>query len=235
MPCLSIPSPIGRLTIEEEGDAIVAIRWADARRDPAAGNGSAAARRGGGAARRLFRREADPVRPAARARRLAVRDACLDGNGGNPVRRDALLRGSCGNSRLGAARGRPGLRQEPDPDRDPLPSRAGEDRTLAATAARAVSRRSGVCSSLKGSRSNFRAGAGRGEDDCLAWAGIGGLPGQRARKPVPSGRTGWAPRCSADPRFNSSPRASLGSVRGAGGGRDAQRRSARLRLVVEVA
>ena len=41
MPCLSIPSPIGRLTIEEAGDAIVAIRWADASVEPSAGNGSA--------------------------------------------------------------------------------------------------------------------------------------------------------------------------------------------------
>ena len=31
MPCLSIPSPIGRLMIEEEDEAIVAIGWADAR------------------------------------------------------------------------------------------------------------------------------------------------------------------------------------------------------------
>jgi methylated-DNA-[protein]-cysteine S-methyltransferase len=38
--CLSIPSPIGRLTIEEGDDAIVAIGWADARDDQAAGNGS---------------------------------------------------------------------------------------------------------------------------------------------------------------------------------------------------
>jgi len=36
MPSLSIPSPIGTLTIDEEDDAIVAIRWADAPR----GNGS---------------------------------------------------------------------------------------------------------------------------------------------------------------------------------------------------
>ncbi len=37
MPSLSIPSPIGQLTIDEMADAIVAIRWADA----PAGNGSA--------------------------------------------------------------------------------------------------------------------------------------------------------------------------------------------------
>ena len=37
MPSLSLPSPIGTLTIDEEGDAIVAIRWADA----PSGNGSA--------------------------------------------------------------------------------------------------------------------------------------------------------------------------------------------------
>ena len=36
MPSLSIPSPVGRLTIDEEDDAIVSIRWAD---EPA-GNGS---------------------------------------------------------------------------------------------------------------------------------------------------------------------------------------------------
>jgi len=36
MPSLSIPSPIGQLTIDEADDAIVAIRWADA----PAGNGS---------------------------------------------------------------------------------------------------------------------------------------------------------------------------------------------------
>src|SRR4051794_24995726 len=46
MPGLSISSPIGELTIEEEGDAIVAIGWADAAADRAAGplyrgNGSA--------------------------------------------------------------------------------------------------------------------------------------------------------------------------------------------------
>lgn len=41
MPCLSIPSPIGRLTIEEKDDAIVAIGWTDAEKDRAAGNGSA--------------------------------------------------------------------------------------------------------------------------------------------------------------------------------------------------
>jgi methylated-DNA-[protein]-cysteine S-methyltransferase len=36
MPSLSLPSPVGQLTIDEEDDAIVAIRWAD---EPA-GNGS---------------------------------------------------------------------------------------------------------------------------------------------------------------------------------------------------
>src|SRR5438128_12351474 len=36
MPLLSIPSPVGQLTIEEEDGAIVAIRWADM----PAGNGS---------------------------------------------------------------------------------------------------------------------------------------------------------------------------------------------------
>ena len=36
MPSLSMPSPIGHLTIDEQDDAIVAIRWAD---EPA-GNGS---------------------------------------------------------------------------------------------------------------------------------------------------------------------------------------------------
>lgn len=41
MPCLSIPSPIGRLTIEEEGDAIVAIGWTETGDDRAASNGSA--------------------------------------------------------------------------------------------------------------------------------------------------------------------------------------------------
>ena len=41
MPCLSISSPIGQLTIEEAGDAIVAIRWDDAPAARSAGNGSA--------------------------------------------------------------------------------------------------------------------------------------------------------------------------------------------------
>jgi methylated-DNA-[protein]-cysteine S-methyltransferase len=36
MPSLSIPSPVGQLTIDEEDEAIVAIRWADM----PAGNGS---------------------------------------------------------------------------------------------------------------------------------------------------------------------------------------------------
>ena len=36
MPSLSIPSPIGHLTIDEQGDAIVAINWANR----PAGNGS---------------------------------------------------------------------------------------------------------------------------------------------------------------------------------------------------
>src|SRR6185437_7390252 len=36
-----IPSPIGRLTINEDGDAIAAISWADADADQVAGNGSA--------------------------------------------------------------------------------------------------------------------------------------------------------------------------------------------------
>ena len=36
MPSFSMPSPIGHLTIDEQDDAIVAIRWADA----PAGNGS---------------------------------------------------------------------------------------------------------------------------------------------------------------------------------------------------
>jgi methylated-DNA-[protein]-cysteine S-methyltransferase len=36
MPSLSLPSPVGQLTIDEEDEAIVAIRWAD---EPA-GNGS---------------------------------------------------------------------------------------------------------------------------------------------------------------------------------------------------
>jgi methylated-DNA-[protein]-cysteine S-methyltransferase len=41
MPCLSIPSPVGALTIEESGDAIVAIRWTDGPPEGTAGNGSA--------------------------------------------------------------------------------------------------------------------------------------------------------------------------------------------------
>jgi methylated-DNA-[protein]-cysteine S-methyltransferase len=40
MPSLSIPSPVGRLTIAEEGDAVVAISWTDAGDERAAGNGS---------------------------------------------------------------------------------------------------------------------------------------------------------------------------------------------------
>ncbi|MGE0257464.1 MAG: methylated-DNA--[protein]-cysteine S-methyltransferase [Alphaproteobacteria bacterium] len=39
MPCLSIPSPVGRLTIEEDGDAIVAIRWTDGVEERILGNG----------------------------------------------------------------------------------------------------------------------------------------------------------------------------------------------------
>jgi methylated-DNA-[protein]-cysteine S-methyltransferase len=38
---VSIPSPIGGLTIAEDDDAIVAIRWADAEGEPSSGNGSA--------------------------------------------------------------------------------------------------------------------------------------------------------------------------------------------------
>jgi methylated-DNA-[protein]-cysteine S-methyltransferase len=38
---LAMATPIGRLTIEEAGDAIVAIDWTDAEADRAAGNGSA--------------------------------------------------------------------------------------------------------------------------------------------------------------------------------------------------
>jgi methylated-DNA-[protein]-cysteine S-methyltransferase len=41
MPCLSISSPIGQLTIEEAGDVIVAIRWDDAPAERSAGNGGA--------------------------------------------------------------------------------------------------------------------------------------------------------------------------------------------------
>jgi len=40
MPSLSIPSPVGHLTIAENGNAIVAIDWADARDERAFGNGS---------------------------------------------------------------------------------------------------------------------------------------------------------------------------------------------------
>src|SRR5947209_535739 len=40
MPSLSIPSPIGPLTIAEDGDAIVAIGWEDAGDDRPGGNGS---------------------------------------------------------------------------------------------------------------------------------------------------------------------------------------------------
>lgn len=39
MPSLSIPSPVGRLTIEEAGDAIVAIRWSSGSPGTAAANG----------------------------------------------------------------------------------------------------------------------------------------------------------------------------------------------------
>ena len=38
MPSQSIPSPVGRLTIDAANDAIVAIHWSEA--DPPAGNGS---------------------------------------------------------------------------------------------------------------------------------------------------------------------------------------------------
>ncbi|HEV2336286.1 MAG TPA: methylated-DNA--[protein]-cysteine S-methyltransferase [Stellaceae bacterium] len=40
MPSLSIPSPVGQLTIDEIDDAIVAIRWADGSPGAPAGNGS---------------------------------------------------------------------------------------------------------------------------------------------------------------------------------------------------
>jgi methylated-DNA-[protein]-cysteine S-methyltransferase len=40
MPSLSIPSPVGELTIAEKGDAIVAIGWADAAGERPVGNGS---------------------------------------------------------------------------------------------------------------------------------------------------------------------------------------------------
>jgi methylated-DNA-[protein]-cysteine S-methyltransferase len=40
MSCLSIESPVGRLTIAEKGDAIAAISWADAATDRTPGNGS---------------------------------------------------------------------------------------------------------------------------------------------------------------------------------------------------
>ena len=40
MSCLSIPSPVGELTITEDGDAIVAISWADNPGERPAGNGS---------------------------------------------------------------------------------------------------------------------------------------------------------------------------------------------------
>jgi len=40
MPSLSVTSPVGRLTIVEEGNAIVAIGWEDAGDDRASGNSS---------------------------------------------------------------------------------------------------------------------------------------------------------------------------------------------------
>ena len=40
MSCLSIPSPVGELTITEDGDAIVAISWVDSPGERLAGNGS---------------------------------------------------------------------------------------------------------------------------------------------------------------------------------------------------
>ena len=52
MPLLSISSPIGNLVIEDEDDAITAIRWSDER----ASNGSPLLARGGAPTRRLFRR-----------------------------------------------------------------------------------------------------------------------------------------------------------------------------------
>ena len=69
MPSLSIPSPVGQLTIDEQDDAIVAIRWADA----PSGNGSPLLAE---AARQLaayFDGRLSPFRSAARACRLAVR------------------------------------------------------------------------------------------------------------------------------------------------------------------
>ena len=130
MPCLSIPSPVGELTIAEDGDAIVAIRWADdAEEVRPAGNGSPLLAE---AARQLdayFAGDLTRLRPAARSVRLAVRDRRLDGDGGNPVWRDPLLRRAGGIGRLGAARHRAGLRQEPDPDRHPLPSSSGQGRS----------------------------------------------------------------------------------------------------------
>ena len=46
MSCLSIPTPIGHLMIEEEGDAIVAISWPSPCPSPLAGEGRAAVSNG---------------------------------------------------------------------------------------------------------------------------------------------------------------------------------------------
>ena len=121
-----------------------------------AGNGSPLLAEAAAAARRLFRRGADPVRPAARSVRLAVRGRRLDGDGGNPVRRDPLLRRTGGIGRLGAARCRAGLRQATR-SRSSSPAIAFWPRPgSAAIAARAGSRPSGICSRSKAPRLNHR-------------------------------------------------------------------------------
>src|SRR5437763_4001586 len=88
---------------------------------PAAHGGSASV---GG----VFRGQAVAFRSAARAGRVAVRKARLGGDAADPLWRNPLLRRSCRGDRLGAACRRRRLRQEPDPGRGSLSSRAREGR-----------------------------------------------------------------------------------------------------------
>ncbi len=100
MPSLSIPSPVGQLTIDEEGEAIVAIRWADM----PAGNGSPLLAE---AARQL---------DAYFAGKLAHFDLPL-APAGSPF-----------ESRVWLAMQLIPYGETPDPDRHPLPPRPGARR-----------------------------------------------------------------------------------------------------------
>ena len=125
MPSLSIPSPVGQLTIDEADEAIVAIRWAGRAEPATAARCSPRRRRQLDAyfAGRLsrFRSAAAPAgspfdeRVWAAMRQIPYGETRSYGD---------LAHGD----RLGAARGRRRLRQQPDPDRHPVPPRAGARR-----------------------------------------------------------------------------------------------------------